>query len=122
MTYTFYNNSEGIYILYDSVSGAVIRSGELEAYICDALDPCGEKLSHLPEKCPSEIRYELARFSSTEVSSAYAKIKEYFEAGLIYGCGASNRIRTTGDHSANTSMLSAISSETGIRESDFERI
>ena len=66
MTYTFYNNSEGIYILYDSVSGAVIRSGELEAYICDALDPCGEKLSHLPEKCPSEIRYELARFSSTE--------------------------------------------------------
>ena len=46
MTYTFYNNSEGIYILYDSVSGAAIRSGELEAYICDALDPCGENLAH----------------------------------------------------------------------------
>lgn len=45
MTYTFYNNSEGIYILYDSVSGAAIRSGELEAYICDALDPCGENLA-----------------------------------------------------------------------------
>lgn len=122
MTYTFYNNSEGIYVIYDSVSGAVIRGGELEAYICDALDPCGEILSHLPEKCPSEIRYELARFSSTEVSSAYAKVKEYFEARLIYSCGNSNKIRTNGDHSANASMISAISAETGIRESDFELI
>lgn len=122
MTYTFFNNNEGIYILYDSVSGAVIRAGELEAYIFDALDPCGEKLSGLPEKCPSEIRYELARFSSTEVSEAYAKVKDYYSCGLIYACGNCNRIRTSGDHSASPSMISAISSETGIREADFELI
>ncbi len=122
MTYTFFNSNEGIYVLYDSVSGAVIRAGELEAYICDALDPCGEVLSHLPEKCPSDIRYELARFSSTEVSTAYGKIKEYFSCGLIYGNGNDKRIRTSGDHSADNSMIAVISSETGIREKDFELI
>ena len=75
MTYTFYCPAEGRHIIYDTESGAVIRSTEIEAYICDALDPCGEELSPLPEKCPSEIRYELARFASTEVSAAYEKIK-----------------------------------------------
>lgn len=122
MTYTFFNNNEGIYILYDSTSGAVIRAGELEAYICDALDPCGEPLSHLPDKCPSDIRYELARFSSTEVSAAYEKIKDYFSRGLIYANSNSNKIRISGDFSADPSMIAAIASETGIREADFERI
>ena len=74
MTYTFYSSAEGRYIIYDTASGAVIRSNEIEAYICDALDPCEEGTPVLPEKCPSEIRYELARFASTEVASAYAKI------------------------------------------------
>ena len=122
MTYTFFNNNEGIHIIYDSVSGAVIKSSELEAYICDALDPCGEELTHLPEKCPSEIRYELARFSSTEVGEAYAKIKEYYSLGLIYGCGEANRIRTAGDHSATSAMIAAISAETGLQPTDFELI
>lgn len=122
MTYTFYNNNEGIYIIYDSASGAVIRASELEAYICDALDPCGESLTRLPEKCPSEIRYELARFSSTEVSIAYTKIKEYFSLGLIYSNAGSNKIRTSGEYSANPALVSAISSETGISKSDFEII
>lgn len=122
MTYTFFNNNEGIYIIYDSVSGSAIKAGELEAYICDALDPCGESISHLPTKCPSEIRYELARFSSTEVSAAYEKVKEYFACGLIYAKGNVTRIKTSGEHSATPSMISAISAETGIRESDFELI
>ncbi len=122
MTYTFYNKSEAIYIIYDSVSGAVIKAGELEAYICDALDPCGETIFRLPEKCPSEIRYELARFSSTEVGEAYSKIKDYFSVGLIYGCGEHNRIKVTGEHSASPSIISAISAETGIPETDFELI
>lgn len=122
MTYTFYNNAEGMYIIYDSVSGAVIKTGELEAYICDALDPCGEELSRLPDKCPSEIRYELARFASTEVSAAYNRVKEYFETELIYAKGDVNRIRTTGDYSATPALITAISSETSIREADFQLI
>ena len=40
MTYTFYCPAEGRHIIYDTESGAVIRSSEIEAYICDALDPC----------------------------------------------------------------------------------
>lgn len=122
MTFTFFNSNEGFYILYDSVSGAVIRASEIEAYICDALDPCGESLSRLPEKCPSDIRYELARFSSTEVNTAYSKIKEYFDYGLIYKSDSAFRIRTSGEYSANSSVIALIYSETGMKESSFEII
>ena len=50
MTYTFYCPSEGRHIIYDTESGAVIRSTEIEAYICDALYPCGEDIAPLPAK------------------------------------------------------------------------
>lgn len=122
MTYTFFHAGEGLHIIYDSISGAVIKTGELEAYICDALDPLGEELSHLPDKCPSDIRYELARFSSTEVQAAYNKIKEYFALGLIYKSGDPYRLRISGDHSASTSLIAAIESETGLTKADFELI
>lgn len=120
MTYTFFNACEGRHVIYDSVSGAVINATELEAYICDALDPCGETLERLPEKCPSEIRYELARFASTEVSAAYEKIKSYFLSGLIYAAGDAKKVRTSGDHSASPATISVISSETGIPTSELE--
>lgn len=122
MTYTFFNALEGRHVIYDSVSGAVINSTELETYICDALDPCGEHLDRLPEKCPSEIRYELARYASTEVSAAYEKIKSYFLSGLIYSAADANRVRVSGEHSASSATISIISSETGIPISELELI
>ncbi len=122
MTYTFYCPAEGRHIIYDTESGAVIRSSEIEAYICDALDPCGDDISSLPEKCPSEIRYELARFASTEVSAAYEKIKSYFNDGLIWRDTEKANIRATGEHSADDEMIAFIASKTGIPKSDLNLI
>ena len=120
MTYTFYSSSEGRYIIYDTASGAVIRSSEIEAYICDALDPCEEGAPVLPEKCPSEIRYELARFASTEVAHAYAKIKEYYSAGLIYGVSEKYLLRTSGDHSASGELVAAVLSNADLSKEEVE--
>lgn len=120
MTYTFYSSSEGRYIIYDTASGAVIRSSEIEAYICDALDPCEEGAPVFPEKCPSEIRYELARFASTEVAQAYAKIKEYYNAGLIYGVSEKYLLRTSGDHSASGELVAAVLSNADLSKEEVE--
>lgn len=120
MTYTFYSSAEGRYLIYDTASGAVIRSSEIEAYICDALDPCEEGAPVLPEKCPSEIRYELARFASTEVAEAYAKIKEYYNAGLIYGISSKNVLRTSGEHSASGELIATVLSNADLAKEDVE--
>ena len=122
MTYTFYCPAEGRHIIYDTESGAVIRSTEIEAYICDALDPCGEDIAPLPAKCPSDIRYELARFSSTEVSEAYEKVKSYCEAGLIYRDTEKTNIRTTGEYSASEEMIAFVISKTGISRAELKTI
>ena len=122
MTITFYCSSEGRYIIYDTASGAVIRSSETEAYICDALDPCGEGEPILPEKCPSEIRYELARFASTEVAEAYGKIKEYYNAGLIYGDSEKNFIRISGEHSAGGELLSQVLTQAQLSLNELTQI
>ena len=122
MTYTIFNPSDGFHYIYDSASGAVIPTGELEAYICDAMDPCGEKLDRMPDKCPSEIRYELARFSSTEVSAAYEKIKAYFSAGIIYGDSKKDCIRTQGEFSADEDTVRFILSKAGLSFSEVTMI
>lgn len=122
MTYTFYCPTEGRYIIYDTESGSVIRASEIEAYICDALDPCGEALTHLPEKCPSEIRYELARYASTEVAAAYAMIKSYFDKGLIYRDTGKTNICISGDYSASEEIISLIISQTGISRAELKTI
>lgn len=122
MTYTFYCPTEGRYIIYDTESGAVIRSSEIEAYICDALDPCGEGLPTLPEKCPSEIRYELARFASTEVSAAYDSVKHYYNEGLIYRDTGKTKVRVSGEHSANEEMIAFIISKTGISKTELKSV
>ena len=122
MTYTFYSSVEGRYIIYDTASGAVIRSTEIEAYICDALDPCEEGAPVLPEKCPSEIRYELARFASTEVADAYGKIKEYYNSRLIYGISDKTVIRTSGEHSASGELFSAVLANADLTKSEVESI
>lgn len=122
MTYTFYCPTEGRYIIYDTESGAVIRSSEIEAYICDALDPCGEGMPSLPEKCPSEIRYELARFASTEVSSAYDSVKRYCNEGLIYRDTGKTNVRVSGEHSANEEMVAFIISKTGISRAELKTV
>lgn len=122
MTYTFYCSAEGRYMIYDTASGAVIRSSELEAYICDALDPCEEGAPVLPEKCPSEIRYELARFASTEVAAAYANIKEYYRSGLIYGISDNCVIRTSGEHSVSEELLSLVLSKADLTKEEVELI
>lgn len=122
MTYTFYSSAEGRYIIYDTASGAVIRSTEIEAYICDALDPCEEGAPVLPEKCPSEIRYELARFASTEVAEAYTKIKEYYHDGLIYRISDNTVLRTSGDHSASGDLITTVLSNTDLTKEEVEFI
>ena len=122
MTYTFYSSAEGRYVIYDTASGAVIRSSEIEAYICDALDPCEEGAPVLPEKCPSEIRYELARFASTEVARAYAKIKDYYNAGLIYGISEKCVLRTSGEHSASGELVSTVLSNADLSKEEVELI
>lgn len=122
MTYTFYCSTEGRYLIYDTASGAVIRSTEVEAYICDALDPCEEGAPILPEKCPSDIRYELARFASTEVSEAYGRIKEYYRSGLIYGISPKCVIRTSGEHSASGELISAVLSNADLSKESVEMI
>lgn len=122
MTYTFYCPSEGRHLIYDTASGAVIRSTEIEAYICDALDPCEEGAPMLPEKCPSEIRYELARFSSTEVSAAYGKIKEYYLAGLIYGISDKCVIRTSGEHSASGELVATVLANADLIKENVESV
>ena len=122
MTYTFYSNAEGRYLIYDTASGAVIRSSEIEAYICDALDPCEEGAPSLPEKCPSEIRYELARFASTEVADAYARVKELYKAGLIYGISSKSLLRTSGEHSADGELISTVLSNAGLTKEEVDII
>ena len=122
MTYTFYCPSEGRYLIYDTASGAVIHSSEIEAYICDALDPCEDGAPLLPEKCPSEIRYELARFSSTEVSDAYGRIKDYYRAGLIYGITADCFIRTSGEHSASEELIPLVLSKADLNRASVKTI
>ncbi len=116
MTHTFFYPHEGKYIIFDTASGAVIHADELDAYICEALDPCGDRLLSLPDKCPSEIRYELARHSSTDVAFAYSKIKNYYDSGLIYSVSEKIRIRTVGDHSADEMLQSFIFSELNLQK------
>ena len=122
MTYTFYCPQEGRYIIYDTASGAAIRCGEIEAYICDALDPCEEGAPSFPEKCPSEIRYELARFASTEVSAAYNKVKEYYNNGLIYGISDHTYIRISEEHAAGDDLIPLIMSNAGFSKNQAELI
>lgn len=122
MTYTFFCPAEGRHIIYDTESGAVIRSSEIEAYICDALDPCGEDITSLPGKCPSDIRYELARFASTEVSAAYEKVKTYFNEGLIWRDTGKTNIRTSGEHSADEVMIAFVISKAGISRTELNLI
>ena len=122
MTYTFYSSAEGRYIIYDTASGAAIRSTEIEAYICDALDPCEEGAPVLPEKCPSDIRYELARFASTEVAEAYEMIKGYYNAGLIYGISKKSFVRMSGEHSATEELFSAILANADLTKAEVEVI
>lgn len=121
MTYTFFCPSEGRYCIYDSASGAVILTGELDAYICDALDPCGEK-AYFPEKCPADIRYELARFASTEVSAAYEIVKDYFNSGLIYGNSGKALIRISGEYSATDALIPIILAESGLNKNEIDFI
>lgn len=120
MTYTFYNPSDGLYIIFDTASGAVIRASELEAYICEAMDPCGDVIQNLPIKCPSDLRYELARFSSTEVNLAYEKIKEYYSSGLIYNISPIILLRIHGDHSAEKNLIPIILAEANIDSEEVE--
>ena len=122
MTHTFYCPTEGRHIIYDTESGAVIRSSEIEAYICDALDPCGEPLPSLPEKCPSEIRYELARFASTEIAAAYDSVKRYYNEGLIYRDTGKTNIRVSGEYSATEELIAVIVSKTGISKAELKLI
>lgn len=119
MTYTINNPSDGFYYIYDTASGAVIPTGELEAYICDAMDPCGEAIERMPDKCPSDVRYELARFSSTEVSAAYDKVKDLFLNGLIYGSSVTACIRTSGEFSVEEKHMAFILSEAGLSPSEI---
>ena len=121
MTYTFFCPSEGRHCIYDTASGAVILTGELEAYICDALDPCGEEIL-FPEKCPTDIRYELARFSSTEVSAAYERVKEYYRLGLIYSKSEAILMRTGGEHSASEALIPQVLAESGFVRSQIKFI
>ena len=118
MTYSFFCPSEGRHCIYDTSSGAVILTGELEAYICDALDPCGEA-GHFPEKCPSDIRYELARFASTEVSAAYERIKSYYSLGLIYTDSDKALLRVSGEYSASEALIPQILAECGLSKNDI---
>ncbi len=118
MSYTFFSPAEGRHIIYDTASGAVIRASETEAYICDALDPCGEGKPHFPEKCPSEIRYELARFASTEVSAAYEKVKGYYSLGLIYGDSEQPRIMTSGEYAASDDLIQSLLSAAELTKND----
>ncbi len=121
MTYTFISPSEGRYFIYDTSSGAVIPSNEIESYICDALDPCGEHLC-LPEKCPSEIRYELARFASTDVSQAYERIKRLADGGYIFGCSEKCILKVTGEYSANDTLLTEILTKNGLSRNEISFI
>ncbi len=114
MTYTIFNPADGFHYIYDTASGAVIPVGELEAYICDAMDPCGDEIDRLPEKCPSDIRYELARFSSTEVSAAYGKIKDLFQSCLIYRSSSTACIRSSGEFSVDENSRLFILSKAGL--------
>ena len=76
----------------------------------------------LPEKCPSEIRYELARFASTEVSSAYDSVKRYCNEGLIYRDTGKTNIRTTGEYSASEEMIAFVISKTGISRAELKTL
>lgn len=113
MTYTICDPSKRNHFIYDTASGAVIPASELEAYLCEALAPSDGCPVHMPEKCPSEIRYELARFSSTEIGSSYDKLKKLYASGLIFGTADAIYIRSCGDFSADRETIALILGEIG---------
>ena len=74
------------------------------------------------ERDVTHCSYELARYSSTEVSAAYEKIKGYFARGLIFSSEDAKRIRTAGEYAASASAIQLIAAETGCHVSEFELI
>ena len=86
--------------IYDTVSGAVIPVDTLTGALCDAVLFEGYS-GAMPERCPSEIRYDFAKFSSTRISEAYTTLLELSKRGLIYKNGGVSNIRIRGEFAAS---------------------
>lgn len=65
-------------IAYDTASGAVIPMTSLEYKMIQAITP------PLAPLCPSSLRYELAKYDSTDVEEAYENIYKLYMQGTLF--------------------------------------
>ena len=63
---------------YDTVAGSLSAVGALEFRMLEALTP------PMPPVCPTALRYELAKYDSTDVEENYAILYEKAADGVIF--------------------------------------
>ena len=76
----------GYNIVLDVESGAVHAVSEIAMKMIDYLEIMLEKNNYgdLPEECPVDIRYFLARFDSSDVNETYAELRELYINRLLF--------------------------------------
>lgn len=68
----------GHYIALDSASGAVHVLTELSYKVLQYLKP------PLSPRCPTSLRYNLAKFSADDVTAAYEELYELYKEGMLF--------------------------------------
>lgn len=68
----------GYYIAIDVPSGSVHVLSEIAYKILGVITP------PIAEKCPAQVRYELAKYDSSEVDRAYAELYELYTEGMLF--------------------------------------
>ena len=96
MLYTF--RFEGKKYAYDSASGAIFRPDALQFKMLNAIQP------PLLPSCPTSLRYELAKFDSTDVESAYDSIYALAQRNVLFVAeDGAIRVMTEGEFAFSSS-------------------
>ena len=76
----------GYNIVLDVESGAVHVLSDIAMNMIDYLEIFIEKnnFNDLPEECPVDIRYSLAKYESSDVKDAYAELRELYQNKILF--------------------------------------
>ena len=74
----------GYNIAIDVESGAVHILSDIAYKMLDYIDLMLKQNDTLPKDCPVDIRYQLAKYDSVEISEAYAEIIELHENNMLF--------------------------------------
>ena len=75
----------GYNIVLDVESGAVHVMSDVAAQMTDYIEIMLEKNSgELPEECPVDLRYSLAKYESSAVKDSYAELRELYKNNMLF--------------------------------------